>query len=153
MKVFRPTTQNKVFAFDYQDIAIVNKHKWFVNAAKNDRFYVVCKYKKKSLRLHRLLLGLDFGDKRVVDHIDGNPLNNCRSNLRVCTNTENSRNRGRNKNNTSGLKGVFWNKGTKNWRVQISLGCFSSKEEAYEKYCKVIKELHGEFSNTGDSVD
>jgi hypothetical protein len=54
--------------------------------------------------MHRDILGLLRDDPRVVDHIDGNPLNNCRANLRICTQAENTMNRRLDRRNTSGYK-------------------------------------------------
>ena len=88
-----------------------------------------------------------------VDHINGNPLDNRKSNLRICTNAENQRNRGVNKNNTSGYKGVCWAKQNKKWKARIKhngklihLGYYKDKEEAARAYDKKAKELHGEYA-------
>lgn len=106
--------------------------------------------------LHRVVLGLRFGDGLVVDHINGNKLDNRKVNLRVCTQAENARNRGITRRNTSGLKGVCWHKHKQRWystitvsRVRRCLGYFKTPSEAYEAYVKAAKALHGEFANTG----
>ena len=57
-----------------------------------------------------LLRGIDIPENSVIDHKDGNPLNNTRSNLRVVSNALNSRNKKKHKNNTSGYNGISWNK-------------------------------------------
>ncbi len=88
-----------------------------------------------------------------VDHIDGDGLNNQRQNLRLCTRAQNLMNRGLNRANKSGYKGVIWCKGK--WmayivkdRKQVYLGRFTEKLQAYKVYCKAAKELHGEFAHT-----
>lgn len=93
-----------------------------------------------------------------VDHINGDTLNNCRSNLRLATNAENVRNAPQRVNNKSGYKGVCWHKATKKWMAQIGvnyqnriLGYFDDPAEAHEAYCKAARELHGEFANFGDT--
>lgn len=53
-----------------------------------------------------------------IDHIDGNKLNNHWTNLRYCSNSDNSKNRGKNKNNTSGEKGIRWDETQKRWHAQ-----------------------------------
>ena len=89
----------------------------------------------------------------VVDHINGNGLDNRRSNLRVCTRSENGMNRGKNKNNKSGYKGVAWHEKAKLWRATlglkgkiIHLGDFADKSEAYRAYVEACKKYHKEFA-------
>jgi hypothetical protein len=82
-------------------------------------------------------------------------LNNHKSNLRECTHAENTRNRQRmNKNNTSGLKGVFWIKNASLWRAQIKvdrkiiyLGYFKDKIKAAFAYNEAATKYHGEFAS------
>jgi len=106
--------------------------------------------------LHRLLAQAFIPNpqnKPYVDHIDGNKLNNSLSNLRWATPVENQRNRGKQTNNTSGYKGVTFDKARGRWRAQINtgnnkvknLGCYDTAEEAGAVYEEVAKELHGEF--------
>jgi len=88
-----------------------------------------------------------------VDHINGNPLDNRKSNLRICTHAENSNNTGPRKNNTSGYKGVYWAKRNKRWLAQIThngkqvyIGHYKDKEEAARAYDAKAKEFQGEFA-------
>jgi len=92
--------------------------------------------------------------KKEVDHIDGNGLNNKKSNLRLCTNNQNLYNRAKCKNNTSGFKGVKWKKDSKKWVAAINvnnkriyLGQYTSKIKAHEAYVAACKKYHGEFAN------
>ena len=86
--------------------------------------------------MHRFILGI--ADKRCVDHISGNKLDNRRQNLRIASPSLNGLNRHRlNKNSTSGIRGVYWNKQKHKWAVkanpnrrQVHLGFFDSKEDA-----------------------
>ncbi len=75
----------------------------------------------KRYRAHRLAFALYYGKwpGPIVDHIDGVRDNNRIENLRSVTDLESCRNRGRAKNNTSGILGVGWNKHHKKWRVQL----------------------------------
>jgi len=108
--------------------------------------------KRKTTTLHRYLMRCTNRDGKYVDHIDGNTLNNSKSNLRVCTNAENCRNQKRKSNNTSGYKGVSYHKLTGKWQAQIRangkvfyLGVHLTPELAYEVYCKAVPLYHGEF--------
>lgn len=108
--------------------------------------------KRTSLLMHRLLLGLQPGDKRDVDHIDKNKLNNRRSNLRVCSRSENQRNTDVHTDNVSGYKGVTWDKRRNTFGAVVALhgkhhfaGSFSTAKEAAAARDALAKKLHGEF--------
>ena len=103
---------------------------------------------------HRELLNPSPGEQ--VDHINGNKLDNRRSNLRICSHGENQMNSKLQKNNTTGFKGVRPHNvsGKFNARIGVgkkrkSLGYYNTAEEAHAAYCKAAKELHGEFFNPG----
>lgn len=107
----------------------------------------------KFLPMHREIMCAYSGIQ--VDHIDGNTLNNQRSNLRLATPSQNQWNKGLYKNNTSGFKGVSWHKDTKRWQATIaangkqkSLGVFYSKQDAALAYKEAAAKLHGEFTCT-----
>lgn len=86
-----------------------------------------------------------------VDHKDMCTSNNKWSNLRECSHSENHLNTFKPSNNTSGYKGVAWNKRANKWSVNIQfgkkyfLGNFNCKHDAAEAYNKKAIELHGEF--------
>jgi len=89
-----------------------------------------------------------------IDHINHDTLNNQRENLRICTPSQNNMNKAKRKDNTSGYKGVCWQKEVKKWQAkikvnqkQIYLGCYDNKELAYEAYIKACKKYHKEFAN------
>ena len=108
-------------------------------------------------QVHRIMFQmfnqLDVLDDSVfIDHIDLNRLNNSKDNLRVCTKTQNRQNRTKQSNNTSGFKGVSYDKKRNKWQAgigvngkRIGLGRFDTPELAYEAYCKSAKEIQGEF--------
>lgn len=98
--------------------------------------------------VHALLMG--FPSEGHVDHINGNKLDNTRSNLRVVTPQQNQVNRKQlNKNNSSGVRGVSYSpnlSASKPWRAQIMadgrqmhLGCFATLDEAKE--CRRLAEI------------
>ncbi|EGB03757.1 hypothetical protein AURANDRAFT_33571 [Aureococcus anophagefferens] len=111
--------------------------------------------KSKKKLIHRLV-ALAFIDnpenKPFVDHIDHDRTNNNISNLRWATQKENQANAGMFSNNTTGFKGVCFDKRKGKYKAQISiqnksthLGCFKTPEEASAVYEKKAKELRGEF--------
>lgn len=91
---------------DDEDYEELNKHKWSYGNGYAFR-QITIDGKRKQLRMHRFIMGLNFNDERCVDHINHNTLDNRRENLRICSNTENCRHSRKQKNNTSGYKGVF----------------------------------------------
>ncbi len=109
---------------EYPDVI---KHKWRLiprNGGSNPDapFQVATDINRKTIYLHRFLMVLEAGDKRQVDHIDRDPLNNCRSNLRIVTHGVNQRNRtARICKTTSRFPGVCWNKQNVKWKAQISM--------------------------------
>ena len=91
-------------------------------------------------------------NKPMIDHIDNNPSNNNVKNLRWATCKDNGYNRGKNKNNKSGYKGVSFYKPLKKYQAKIRinnklkhLGYFKTAEEASKAYEAKAEELHGEF--------
>jgi phosphoglycerol transferase MdoB-like AlkP superfamily enzyme len=99
--------------------------------------------------MHRGILNPE-NSKLQVDHIDGNPMNNQRSNLRLCTNQENAFNKQIGSNNTSGYKGVYFTQNS--WVAKITKDGknryerFDSKEEAKNAYNRKATKLFGEFA-------
>jgi hypothetical protein len=103
--------------------------------------------------LHRFLLNAPDGVE--VDHADNDGLNCRRSNIREASSSQNKCNRTAQPNNTSGFKGVIWDKARKKWRAEIQfqgkshhLGRFDTAEDAALAYDTKSRELHGDFSRT-----
>lgn len=106
---------------------------------------------RKKFFLHRLIMGV-IDEDIYVDHKDGDGLNNVKSNLRKCSPSQNSMNRGKTIKNLVGLKGVSRSKDGK-FTVHISVrnvkihgGTFKTAEEAALKYNELAREHHGEFA-------
>ena len=108
---------------------------------KNKLNYTVIRTNNKLYFAHRLAYLYMKGEwpRKGIDHIDGNGSNNEWINLREATQSQNAINSGLYNTNTSGYKGVIWNKANKNWRSRITvndnridLGYFSTKEEAFK---------------------
>lgn len=90
--------------------------------------------------------------KDLVDHKDTNRVNNSWNNLRECNSFQNQMNRKRNKNSTTGVKGVTASKGRKTFKVVVGkkyYGSFKDIESATEAAMKIRENLHGEFTNHG----
>jgi HNH endonuclease len=112
--------------------------------------------KYRKLAMHREIMGLMPGDKRGVDHINHDTLDNRDENLRIVSKMEQSYNRGRLANNKSGYKNVFWEKKTQKYRatirangVRVSLGYRDDPREAFEELViPAIEKYHGEFGCT-----
>lgn len=90
----------------------------------------------------------------MIDHVNGNPFDNQLANLRLATNAENLRNRGKNTNNACGLKGVTQMRGGR-WMARINIngvkthiGTFDTKDLAHAAYCTAAKIHHGQFART-----
>jgi len=139
----------KYFALvDDEDFELVSQYKWSISSYG----YAECRDSEhKILGMHRLIIPTKSGMK--IDHINMNPLDNRRENLRICTHRQNLWNRIKPTNNTSGFKGVSWEKRRNKWRAsicknykQFSLGEFFTKNEAALAYNRKARELFGNFA-------
>jgi hypothetical protein len=132
---------------DAADYELVSRYKWNVYGAG----YAGTHVKGKFILMHRMIMKPPKG--KVVDHIDGNPLNNCRSNLRVCTPPENVRNCAKRRNAASRYKCVGYDKKRGKWfsrfrfkRKHIWLGFFDEEVEAARAYDLKAVQFFGEFA-------
>lgn len=149
-----PLTRGIVALVDDDDFERLNKHKWFSDSfGYAVRRMTIGKKKQIVIRMHREIF-VEIDANTHVDHINGNPSDNRRANLRACTHAQNCKNRGKGKNNTTGFKGVSFEQGA--WVAKIMkdgksfyLGRHESPEHAYEMYCLAADMLHGEFANYG----
>ena len=132
---------------DDEDFELLRKYRW----RENDEGYAARSSKGATYQMHRLIMRASRGV--MIDHINNKPLDNRKANLRLCTNAQNQMNRGKQSNNTSGYKGVSWEKRQKKWRAcievagkAISIGYFKDKLQAHEAYKEAAKKYHGEFA-------
>lgn len=149
-----PLASKRVALVDLADRDLVSGFKWSLTGAG----YVLTHRGKLSLYLHRLIAGA--GESEVVDHINGDPLDNRSCNLRIATRSQNSANRGpdrRRLGKSSRHKGVSWNKRDRAWRAYVhfqgktrSLGTFATEDDAALAYNKAAVELWGEFARLND---
>ena len=133
---------------------------------KNTNGYMrVCLTKngeQKHLFIHRLMAFAfieNLESKSDVDHMDNNPANNSLDNLRWSSHRENLMNQQISTNNTSGVKGVNWNKPRLKWRAfikingkQIHLGLFDTLEEATLARQARANEVFGLFTNSCETI-
>lgn len=163
-----PLTQGKVAIVDDADYEWLNQLTWRLDR----QGYAVrsVRSKKGSVQpqyMHRIVLqephdGVSgqIHPKCIVDHADGNPLNNQRSNLRICSPAESNQNRGRHSHKTSSVyKGVFREKKqiSKPWRTLIAIdgklthiGYFATEIEAAKAYNDAAIKHHGEFARLNE---
>lgn len=151
-----PLTQGYNAIVDVEDSDLISRH-WYAYVDKTTCYAIShCGGRKaKRLRMHRIVMGRVLGrallESELVDHKDNNGLNNCRSNLRLATNAQNGCNRGLQRNNTSGYKGVQkckdkWKASIKVNKQVIYLGRFSDKHDAARAYNDAALKYHGEFA-------
>jgi hypothetical protein len=116
--------------------------------------YRVAGVDKQSIMLHRLVFLYHHGyTPEIVDHIDGDKLNNRIENLRPATRAQNNQNARTRKDNKSGQKGVRWREDQQKWIVTITvdkkkhhLGYYTAFEDAQNAYLIAAQQLHGEFA-------
>jgi len=155
-----PLNQEKMALVDDSDYDFLNQFKWYARATGSSHiFYAVRNEAKTSVLMHRLILGLRPGDKRQADHRDGNGLNNCRSNLRICTGAQNRRSQRSRMGCTSRYKGVCRHCRDHKWKSQIRLnrkliylGLFNSEIAAAKAYDLAALKHHGEFAMTNEML-
>lgn len=161
----------KLVLVDDEDYEELSKYTWYLSKGKHT-LYVLRdihigmfdgKSKKYSIAIHRHIMKLQKGDKILVDHIDGDGLNNQRSNLRLCTVTENNRNQIHSAGTFSSVyKGVYWDKSKNTWAAEIRinkkktyLGRFKNEKDAAIAYDLAAIKHFGEFAclNFDDSYE
>lgn len=123
----------------------------FQNKAGNIYTYRKDRKRKTGYFMHRIVMNVD--DGFIVDHKNGNGLDNRKSNLRQCTYSQNIQNSRLKSANSSGYKGVYWNKYVGRWHAsicsygkRIHIDYFDTAEEAHQAYCIMAEKVHGEFA-------
>lgn len=151
---------------DDEDFNDLNQWKWSAQGVKNgnnfyakraDRKKIIVNdehfFSTKMISMHRYLMGVS-DPNIIIDHIDGNGLNNQKNNLRACTTPDNLKNRRSKGTKTSKFKGVTQKGVSNQWVSHISvdkkrlyLGTYASEMDAAVAYNIAAKEHHGGFAN------
>lgn len=149
-----PLTKGYSATIDAHDLPLVQGKKWCVLVGKKSVYAVRNegpRSAQKMIYMHRLIARAETGE--IVDHKDGNGLNNTRENLRIASPSQNVCNARMRSDNSSGVKGVFLDKRSMRWSARVSLhgnkvnlGSFSTKEAAAAVCEAARKSIHGEFA-------
>lgn len=130
----------------------------FKGQTENDAgYFVIGVGHVGTVRVHRLVaaayLGLELRSKTEVDHIDRNRKNNRVDNLRLCNSSEQKSNAHKRSDNTSGFKGVCWDKSYQKWLARVYFmgkayfcGRHLTAEDAARRYDAKAREVQGEFA-------
>lgn len=146
-------TQRKTAVVDDDDYEMLSQYKWQAHFDQGNwyarRAYTTSSGKTSTRRMHQDVLGTS--GKCLVDHIDGDGLNNQRANLRPASDAQNSKNKKMHRDNTTGFKGVFDFHGKYQAAIcvdyrRIHLGTFPDRASAARAYNDAAIKYHGEFA-------
>lgn len=140
--------------FSRQSLALIRKFHWCMSVSPRQFYVRATSASGQGALLQTVLMPAPTGF--FTDHRDGDTLNNRLSNLRICTRGQNRSNSKLNKNNTTGFKGIHFNRKDKKWVARIShqgrrivLGTFLTIEQAVKERSLAEKEYHGEYARKG----
>ena len=145
---------------DDADFDFLNQWKWHVSiegkcayASRNATVQEKINGSPSTIKMHRIILGSPTGC--IIDHKDGNGLNNQKSNLRICSHAQNLMNTPTARNNTSGFKGVSFRKDVSKYEAylhtkkqKIRLGLYLCPIEAAKAYDDAANKYFGEYART-----
>ncbi|WP_197553706.1 HNH endonuclease [Trueperella pecoris] len=141
------------FYFDAEDFPLISATKWYrCNKSSGEHSYVG---DSNGVCMHRVIMGFPQGSE--IDHINLNPLDNRRSNLRICTHQQNQCNQPLQRNNVSGVTGVSFYPPRKKYRARIKyfqrelhLGYYPTFVEAVQARNEGMRILFGEYGRYND---
>lgn len=142
-------TNGEQFYFDKEDYELIKNYTWSIN----DSGYVVSNPLGKWIRMHILIMNrIDANDEKDIDHINHNQKDNRKENLRIIEHFQNITYCKTYLNNTSGRKGVYWDKSKNRWVVYITynkkthfIGRYENFEDAVKAREEAEQKIHGEF--------
>ena len=144
-------TQGKYALVDDEDFDRVNQFKWWAIKSPSNNWRAVRQKNRLNIYMHKFILGEN--SFKIIDHINGDSLDNRKSNLRYCSYSQNNMNSKIKSHNTTGHKGVSFVRRVNKYRVQImcnkiryNLGYFKDINDAAKAYNAKALELHGEFA-------
>lgn len=131
---------------DDEDFELVSNYRWHPHRSRDNALY----YASTNVKMHRLVTKAPLGV--MVDHINGDALDNRRCNLRLCTNAQNQQNT-RSRGGTSQYKGVSFIAKAQKWLgsfvyegERYHCGLFESEQECARAVDKARQEVCGEFA-------
>ena len=150
-----PLTKGYVALVDDEDHADLSRYNWRAVVRRNTVYALRTSFQRfgprRSIKMHRQILGLSPGQKPDVDHIDGDGLNNTRKNLRPASLSQNGANQRPQRGKSSRFKGVRRKGGR--WVAEIridkarrALGYFVSEEEAARAYDSAARAAFGVYA-------
>jgi hypothetical protein len=150
LKVEIPLTKGYIATVDAEALSLIGHVSWSADEAHR-KVYALGWMNGKRVRMHRVILNPP--DHLHTDHVDNDGLNNTGDNLRMCTRSENQRNRRPSLTGTSKYLGVSWCKSHNMWRAQITvnghtlkIGRFHNEIYAAGAYDREALAHHGEFA-------
>lgn len=148
--------------FDDADAELIGRYSWYlIRPRRNKTYYATTSITRpngvrETIYMHRLVMGLNRDDKHYTDHIDGNGLNNYRSNLRIVSPSDNNGNRKKNSNaKWSQYKGVSFHKypglshpwvAQIKYRGNVTRKYYRTELEAARSYNKMAIEVFGQYA-------
>ncbi len=150
-------TQGKVALVDDEDFEYLNQFKWQAKKTHSNNYYAGRWLRlSKGIRIFITMQNEIIKPCKnfIVDHVNNIGIDNRKINLRVCNNLENMRNKNIYKNNSSGFKGVSWDKKRKKYysyirhnNLMYNLGHYIDPKDAARAYNEAAIKYHGEFAN------
>lgn len=145
-------TRDKIALVDDEDYDKINKYQWHCAVTMKGSYSAESRINGKLIKMHRFILNV----KEEIDHKDNDCLNNQKSNLRICTRSQNMANTS-SRGGTSKYKGVYWNKDMNKWAAQIKfnynafvIGFYKDENKAALMYNKWAKFHFGEFAKLNE---
>lgn len=146
------TSNGKEFYFDLKDYDKIKDYCWYID---NGNYVNTWIKNKGRTRMHRLIM--NFPKDKVVDHINHNKYDNRKSNLRICTQQQNSANKRLLDRNASGIVGISWNSKSNKWEAyirinykKIHLGLYQNIEDAIQVRKEAEEKYFGKYAYKGD---
>lgn len=143
---------------DEGDVPLLSQFTWCVHSKEEGKKTSYVRVAGESKKLHQLLLGPP-PEGQIVDHINGDGLDNRRRNLRFCTHTQNRQNQTKRSDGGSPFKGVGWLEDRKKWRAfikvegqQKTLGYFDREDEAAQAYDNAARIAFGDFARLNSDL-
>ena len=154
-----PLGRGRVAIVDDEDFDYLSQYKWFLQSSKGRYVQRHNNEKKRGkIYMHREILPCPSG--MMIDHINGNGLDNRKCNLRVATQSQNNSNQPKQKRNICRFKGICVDKKNGGWRAQISingetknLGHFLDDESAARAYNDAARKQFGEYARLNEFPD